>query len=111
MPETRADHKEGCVRKPLRLIRREVARSGCQVDAPSATGPEKRGVPSLGRSSKRRRAPTNSLPTGGHLPAMTAGSFFPPGLITRFADDRELAGLKIVLLAALVMLTMLQRAM
>lgn len=103
-PANRSDHKEGCVREPLRFIRREVARSGCQADAPQATRPERRGVPSLGRSSKRRRAPTNPLQPVVTTPAVATGPLFPLRLIAQFADDRELAGLKLTLLAGLVML-------
>ncbi len=100
------------MRRPLRFTRREVARSGCQADAPPAAGPEKRGVPSLGRSYKRRRAPTNPLHPVASTPAAATGPLFLPTLLARLADDQEFAGLKVAMLAGLVMLTaMLQRAL
>ena len=76
---------------------------------PSVARPKRRGVPSQGRRPGQRcRGPSAAITYGGYAPVETVAHEFRE----RFAADGDLAGLKLFLLAGLLVLAaLLERGM
>jgi len=76
---------------------------------PSVARPKRRGVPSQGRRPGQRcRGPSAAISHRGYAPVETVAHEF----WERFADDGDLAGLKILLLVGLLVLAaLLERGM